>query len=125
MCPESDPLPPRATGSFAELIVRSLLTRSTRPQFYTVLKVLDLLKGGPRTTGELCERFKGLDRCTVMQHIGVLERAGLIIVRREGRNRWNYLNVAPVKAIYDRWISSYAGEAVDLLWRLKQNLEGT
>src|ERR1700692_2274817 len=46
-------------------------------------------------------------------------------LRREGRNRWNYLNVAPVKAIYDRWISSYAGEAVDLLWRLKQNLEGT
>jgi DNA-binding transcriptional ArsR family regulator len=88
-------------------------------------RILDLLKGGPRTTGELCERFKGLDRCTVMQHIGVLERAGLIIVRREGRNRWNYLNVAPVKAIYDRWISSYAGKAVDLLWRLKQNLEGT
>jgi DNA-binding transcriptional ArsR family regulator len=88
-------------------------------------RILDLLKSGPRTTGELCKRFKSLDRCTVMQHIGVLERAGLIIVRREGRNRWNYLNAAPVKAIYDRWISSYAGEAVDLLWRLKQDLERT
>ena len=88
-------------------------------------RILDLLKKGPRTTGELCERFKGLDRCTVMQHIGVLERAGLVIVRREGRNRWNYLNAAPFKDIYARWISSYAGEAVDLLWRLKQNLEGT
>jgi DNA-binding transcriptional ArsR family regulator len=58
-----------------------------------------------------------------MQHIGVLERAGLIIVRREGRNRWNYLNAAPVRAIYDRWISSYAAESADLLWRLKQDLE--
>jgi DNA-binding transcriptional ArsR family regulator len=121
MCPESDPLPPPATGSFAELIVWSLLTRSARPQF--LYRTQGMLSGS--TTGELCERFKGLDRCTVMQHIGVLERAELIIVRREGRNRWNYLNVAPVKAIYDRWISSYAGEAVDLLWRLKQNLEGT
>ena len=49
-------------------------------------QILDLLKEAPRTTGELCDRFEGsLDRCTVMQHIGVLERAGLIIARREGR----------------------------------------
>jgi DNA-binding transcriptional ArsR family regulator len=87
-------------------------------------QILDLLKAEPRTTGELCERFKGsLDRCTVMQHIGVLDRAGLIIVRREGRNRWNYLNAAPFKEIYDRWISSYASEAVELLSRLKRDLE--
>ena len=87
--------------------------------------ILDLLKDGPRTTGELCERFAGvLDRCTVMQHIGVLERAELIIARREGRVRWNYLNAAPVKDIYDRWISAYAGPSVDLLMRLKRDLEG-
>jgi len=28
-----------------------------------------------------------------MQHIGVLEKAGLLISRREGRQRWNHLNV--------------------------------
>jgi DNA-binding transcriptional ArsR family regulator len=88
-------------------------------------EILDLLKAAPRTTGELCQHFKrDLDRCTVMQHIGVLQRAGLIIVRREGRNRWNYLNVAPFKDIYDRWISIYANEAVKLLVRLKRDLEG-
>ena len=87
-------------------------------------QILDLLKKAPRTTGELCERFEAtLDRCTVMQHIGVLERAGLIIARREGRNRWNYLNVGPFKEIYDRWISPYATEAVALLARLKRDLE--
>jgi DNA-binding transcriptional ArsR family regulator len=86
--------------------------------------ILDLLKDAPRTTGELCRHFEGsLDRCTVMQHLGVLERAGLVIARREGRNRWNYLNVAPFKEIYDRWISAYASEAVDLLTRLKRDLE--
>ena len=87
-------------------------------------QILDLLRKAPRTTGDLCERFDGaLDRCTVMQHIGVLERAGLIIARREGRTRWNYLNVAPFKKIYDRWISPYATEAVELLARLKRDLE--
>jgi DNA-binding transcriptional ArsR family regulator len=87
-------------------------------------QILDLLKKEPRTTGELCERFeRSLDRCTVMQHIGVLERAGLIIARRDGRNRWNYLNVRPFKEIYDRWISPYATEAVELLARLKRDLE--
>jgi len=89
-------------------------------------EILDLLKDAPRTTGELCARFEGqLDRCTVMQHLGVLERAELIIARREGRQRWNHLNAAPFKDIYDRWISTYAAEAVDLLTRLKRDLEAT
>ncbi len=89
-------------------------------------RILDLLKDAPRTTGDLCERFEGaLDRCTVMQHLGVLERAGLVIARRDGRNRWNYLNAGPFKDIYDRWISAYAGEAVELLARLKRDLETT
>ena len=88
-------------------------------------ELLDLLKAAPRTTGELCEHFAdSLDRCTVMQHIGVLERAELIIPRREGRKRWNYLNAAPFRDIYDRWISTYAEEAVGLLARLKRDLEG-
>jgi DNA-binding transcriptional ArsR family regulator len=88
-------------------------------------EILDLLKDAPRTTGELCDHFADdLDRCTVMQHIGVLERAELLIVRRDGRTRWNYLNVAPIKQIHDRWISAYATAAVDLLARLKRDLEG-
>jgi DNA-binding transcriptional ArsR family regulator len=87
-------------------------------------EILDLLKSSARTTGELCDHFEELDRCTVMQHIGVLEKAGLIISRREGRQRWNHLNVKPIKEIHDRWISPYATSAVDLLARLKRDLEG-
>jgi DNA-binding transcriptional ArsR family regulator len=87
-------------------------------------EILDLLKDGPKTTGELCARFKRVDRCTVMQHVGVLEAAGLVIAKREGRVRWNYLNAVPVKEIYDRWISQYARPSVELLARLKRDLEG-
>jgi DNA-binding transcriptional ArsR family regulator len=86
-------------------------------------KLLDLLKAGPKTTGQLCDHFPELDRCTVMQHLGVLEDAELVIVKRRGRHRWNYLNPLPIKAIHDRWISRYATRAVDLLARLKRDLE--
>jgi DNA-binding transcriptional ArsR family regulator len=87
-------------------------------------EILDLLKVSALTTGELCDHFQGLDRCTVMQHIGVLEKAGLVIARREGRQRWNYLNVMPIKEIQDRWISPYAASAVKLLARMKREIEG-
>ena len=87
-------------------------------------EILDLLKASARTTGELCAHFRDLDRCTVMQHIGVLEKAGLLISRREGRQRWNHLNVMPLKELHERWISPYAAHAVDLLARLKREIEG-
>ena len=86
-------------------------------------ELLDLLKQQPKTTGELCNHFRNLDRCTVMQHLGVLERAGLVIVKREGRTRWNYLNVIPITEIYERWISQYASKSVELLARMKRDLE--
>lgn len=85
--------------------------------------ILDLLRDEPKTTGDLCSHFVKLDRCTVMQHLGVLERAGLIFVQKKGRFRWNYLDVAPIREIYDRWINQYASPSVELLTKLKQNLE--
>lgn len=87
-------------------------------------RILDLLQAEPRTTGDLCAVFPHLNRCTVMQHLGVLERAGLILVKREGRLRWNYINPLPIKQIHDRWISPHARNAVALLARIKKDLEG-
>jgi len=85
--------------------------------------MLDLLHRGPKTTGDLVDAFPELDRCTVMQHLGVLEAAELVIARRQGRHRWNYLNPLPIKHIHERWIGRYAAGAVDLLARLKRDLE--
>ena len=86
-------------------------------------EILDLLKERGRTTGELIERFNQLDRCTVMQHLKVLEKADLVIVKREGRLRWNYINPLPIKELHDRWIGSYADGAIDLLARMKREIE--
>ncbi len=86
-------------------------------------RLLDELKDGPRTTGDLCERVAELDRCTVMQHLRVLEGAGLVVAQRKGRERWNHLDPVPIKHIHDRWINEYAAGAVGLLARLREDLE--
>lgn len=86
-------------------------------------EILDLLRDAPQTTGDLCAKFTNLDRCTVMQHLKVLEKAGLIFVKKKGKFRWNYLNVVPIREIYDRWINQYASPSVELLTRLKNDLE--
>lgn len=100
-----------------ELVFKALADHRRR-------EILDLLTEQPRTTGELCDRFRKLDRCTVMQHLRVLENADLIIVKREGRFRWNYINPLPIKEISDRWISRHATGAVALLARMKREIEG-
>jgi DNA-binding transcriptional ArsR family regulator len=87
-------------------------------------EILDLLKERGRTTGELVEHFRRMDRCTVMQHLSVLEKADLVIVKREGRLRWNYINPLPIKELHDRWIDGYADSAIDLLARMKREIEG-
>ena len=87
-------------------------------------RLMDAMKDGPRTTGQLCDTEGALDRCTVMQHLKTLEAAGLVIVRREGRERWNHLNAMPIKAVHDRWIAPYARGAVAMLADLKGRVEG-
>lgn len=87
-------------------------------------EILDLLRDEPKTTGAICAHFQEIDRCTVMQHLGVLEKADLVVVQRKGRFRWNYLNAVPIRQIYDRWINRYASHDVEFLSRLKHDLEG-
>ncbi|KJF71195.1 ArsR/SmtB family transcription factor [Agrobacterium arsenijevicii] len=84
--------------------------------------MLDQIKDEPKTTGSLCEAHPTIDRCTVMQHLKVLEDADLVIVKRVGRERWNHLNALPIKAISDRWISQYAGHALNVLEQMKSDL---
>jgi DNA-binding transcriptional ArsR family regulator len=85
--------------------------------------ILDVLKAEPHTTGMLCDLLPEMDRCTVMQHLKVLEDAGLIIVERRGRERWNHLDALPIQAIHERWIGPYAAYAASMLSKLKSQVE--
>jgi DNA-binding transcriptional ArsR family regulator len=86
--------------------------------------ICDALKLRPLTTKQLCAAFGELDRCTVMQHLKVLEDAGLVIAVRKGRERFNYLDAMPIQAIHERWIGPHAAGAAAGLSRLKRELEG-
>lgn len=88
-------------------------------------RILDLLKDGPLTTGDIGKKLKHLDRTTVMQHLGVLEKACLVISKKEGRCRWNYLDVSPIQRIHERWIESYAVPTAGFLSKLKDDLENS
>jgi len=85
-------------------------------------RLLDLLRGGPRTTGALCSEFE-MSRFGVMKHLGVLESAGLVVVRRKGRQRFNYLNAVPLRLVYERWVDKYADHWSRSLLDLKQLAE--
>ncbi len=86
-------------------------------------QILDDLRDQPLTTGTLCAHFPELDRCTVMQHLKVLEEADLVTAVRRGRERWNHLNPLPIHAIHERWIGPHAAHAVAMLARLKADME--
>ena len=88
-------------------------------------RILDLLRDAPMTTGDICQQLNWLNRCTVMQHLGVLENARLIITRKEGRKRWNHLDVSPIQRLHERWIQSYATPSAQMLTRFKKDLEAT
>ena len=78
--------------------------------------LLDRLRSGPRTTGELCAAHPQMTRFGVMAHLKVLVDAGLVIATQDGRTRWNHLNPVPVRRIYERWVRPLAeAPAAELL----------
>lgn len=98
----------RVNGSDDDRVFKALASPTRR-------RILDLLKSGTRTTGEVCAHFPELDRTTVLQHLRVLERAELVTGRKVGRERHLALAPLPIKRIHDRWIGQYARAAVELL----------
>src|SRR5215203_5370773 len=86
--------------------------------------ILDLLADRARTTGELSGAFPEVSRFAVMKHLGVLTDAGLVVVRRRGRERWNHLNAVPLRRAYERWMAPYAERGAVTSLRLKDFVEG-
>ncbi|HXC59285.1 MAG TPA: metalloregulator ArsR/SmtB family transcription factor [Steroidobacteraceae bacterium] len=85
--------------------------------------LLDLLfKQDGQTLSELEARLT-MSRFGVMKHLKVLENAGLVLTRRQGREKFHYLNAVPIRLIHDRWIDKYREREVSALADLKASLE--
>ena len=66
-----------------------------------------------------------LSRFAVMQHLAVLERAGVVLVRRDGRERWNELNAVPIQRELERWLNSFQQVAASQLLAFERHLQAS
>jgi DNA-binding transcriptional ArsR family regulator len=85
--------------------------------------ILDLLRGGPRTLGDIAAQFP-TTRFSIRKHLNALEAAHLVLVRRQGRERWNHLNVTPLQDVYERWVTPYQQIWAGKLSSLRAHIEG-
>src|SRR5262249_23484701 len=82
--------PGTVAGLRDDAIFKALADRSRR-------RMLDrLFRRDGQTLGELCEGVS-MTRFGVMRHLRVLERAGLIVTRKSGREKLHYLNPMPIR----------------------------
>ncbi len=72
---------------------------------------------------ELTALLPQMTRYGVMSHLQVLENAGLITTKRQGRMKFHYLNPMPIRLIHDRWISRFAEHRLGALSTIKRTAE--
>ena len=78
---------------------------------HTRRAILDeLSERGGQTLFELCGRLTarhgiGSSRQAISQHLDLLQRAGLVEYRREGRYKYHHINLEPLRQITERWRS--------------------
>lgn len=78
--------------------------------------------------GQTLQELQGqldMTRFGVMKHLGVLEEAGLIVTRKQGRFKHHHLNALPLQQAIDRWIEPLLVKpAARAVLDLKTRLEG-
>ena len=77
--------------------------------------------GGALSLSELAADLP-MTRQATTKHLDALRRAGLVRVRRSGRERLHELDPAPLRAVED-WLQPYAAAWDDALERLRRHVE--
>lgn len=65
-----------------------------------------------------------MTRIGVAKHLALLEEAGLVVSRRQGREKLHFLNPVGIRQIHDRWVSKYTEPWAAGLIGLRDELEG-
>lgn len=86
-------------------------------------RILDLLARGDLAAGEIAKAFPEISRPAVSQHLAVLREAGLVRERAVGRRRIYRLEPAPLREIWEGWLSQYQRFWEDRLADLKRLVE--
>lgn len=82
--------------------------------------VVQRLCKGPATVSQLARRFP-MALPSFMQHLNVLERAGLLVSRKEGRVRTCQLNSAALGQA-ENWLASHRRQWEDRLDRMEAHI---
>ncbi len=86
--------------------------------------ILELLRDeGPRTAGDIAERFPTMSRPAVSKHLGILKRAKLVRSRASGREVRYRLETAPLAEMYGVWLAAFLPVMEDSLEALKRRAE--
>lgn len=86
-------------------------------------EILDILKARPGcSVGELAGQFD-VSRIAIMNHLAVLEKAGLVTSEKQGRTRHLYLNAVPIRQIQERWLDAYSETFAGKLTSIKAMAE--
>src|SRR6202158_1775377 len=86
-------------------------------------RLLDQLFKKDGQTLSALERRLPMTRFGVMKHLRILEKAGLVVTKRRGREKLHFLNPVPIRLVHDRWVSKYAEPWASGLTGLKNKLE--
>ena len=86
-------------------------------------RLLDQLFKKDGQTLSALERRLPMTRFGVMKHLRILEKAGLVVTKRRGREKLHFLNPVPIRLVHDRWVSKYAEPWAAALSDLKHTLE--
>lgn len=81
-----------------------------------------LLRQQGQTLSELVEGL-GMRRQSVAKHLAVLESAGLVNCRWQGREKLHYLNPLPIADIGRRWLDRYSGQRAEAILNLRDALQ--
>ena len=86
-------------------------------------EILDVIRANPGSAvGKVASRFD-VSRIAIMNHLSVLESAGLVVSEKDGRTRSLYLNLVPIQMIYDRWTDAYSAHWATRVTALKYAAE--
>ncbi len=69
-------------------------------------KILDHLRGGERSAGEIVSFFPDLPQPAISRHLRILREAGLVAAIPRAQQRIYLLNPAKLREV-DAWISTY------------------
>lgn len=83
--------------------------------------VVQILSRAPATVSQLASSF-AMALPSFTQHLGILEKAGLIVSRREGRTRICSLNPKTLQEAED-WLASYRRQWEERFDRFEMHLE--